>query len=146
MRYRRVLLLVGVFVPVIMGIAIYALWRPVLPIAFNKTAAQVEFLRQYFGQTYLPIWVVYSLPNGLWAFSYALAITYIWLPAERTFYRTLWLISPFLLGLGYETLQLKNIIQGTFCWIDISFALSGACVGYILIYLTLWKEDNYVKK
>ena len=54
----------------------------------------------------VPEWIVYSLPDGLWAFAYALLITVIW-SGSKTWLRYLWLASIPLLVLGYEILQYR---------------------------------------
>jgi len=76
----------------------------------------------------VPEWIVYSLPNGLWAFAYALLITIIW-SGSKTWLRYLWLASIPLLVLGYEILQYSNIIPGTFCIQDIALGIAGLTIG-----------------
>jgi len=91
----------------------------------------------------LPEWIVYSLPNGLWAFAYALLITIIW-KDSKSWLRYLWFISIPVLVIGYEVLQYASIIPGTFSTQDIVFGMGGLILGIILGIKTT-KPDNYEK-
>ena len=77
---------------------------------------------------FLPEWVLYSLPNGLWAFAYALIITSIWKNNTSTI-KTLWMASIPILVFGFEFLQWAGIIAGTFCFEDLTFGLAGILLG-----------------
>jgi hypothetical protein len=79
----------------------------------------------------LPEWIVYSLPNGFWAFAYALLITIIW-SGSKSRIRYLWMTSIPLLVLGYEILQYSNIITGTFCIQDVALGITGLTIGIII--------------
>lgn len=79
----------------------------------------------------VPQWVVYSLPDGLWAFAYALLITTIW-SGSKTWLSYLWLSSIPFLVLGYEILQLPGIVPGTFCIQDIALGIAGLTVGIMI--------------
>ncbi|KPL20420.1 MAG: hypothetical protein AMS23_10985 [Bacteroides sp. SM1_62] len=81
----------------------------------------------------LPEWFVYSLPNGLWAFAYALLITVIW-SGSRTWLRYFWMASIPVLVLGYEVLQYAMIIPGTFCIKDIALGIAGLSLGIFAGY------------
>jgi hypothetical protein len=48
---------------------------------------------------YIPSWVVYSLPNALWIFSYTTIIAYLWIREEKSLISGLWLLSPVFLGM-----------------------------------------------
>ena len=91
----------------------------------------------------LPEWFVYSLPNGLWAFAYALLITVIW-SGSRTWLRYFWMASIPVLVLGYEVLQYAMIIPGTFCIKDIALGIAGLSLGIFVGY-KLSESNNYEK-
>ena len=91
----------------------------------------------------VPEWFVYSLPNGLWAFAYALLITIIWEESE-SWLRYLWMASIPLLVLGYEGLQYAMIIPGTFSIQDIVFGIAGLALG-IIVGIKIIKPDNHEK-
>jgi hypothetical protein len=74
----------------------------------------------------LPKWVYFSLPDGLWVYSFTSALVLIW---EGEFsYLKYWLVIPFFLGVVVEILQGINIFIGTFDVLDLSFSL----IGFIL--------------
>ncbi len=123
--------------PVLIGASIYVLWRPDTIKVFNwldllGLSSSVELLRSYTKIIYphIPEWAVYSLPNGLWAFSYAFTITIIWW-GRWSIVSYLWLGSIPALGLGYELLQLMGVIRGVFCWQDSIMCIIGVCGGII---------------
>ena len=77
---------------------------------------------------YLPSWGVYSLPDGLWAFSYSLFMTGIWWNSGSRL-KYLWIATIPLLVLGSELLQLNSIIPGTFCVQDLILEILGITTG-----------------
>lgn len=90
-----------------------------------------------------PEWFVYSLPNGLWSFSYSLIITVIWCKNKSAF-KYFWMYSIPVLVLGFEILQLMGIIRGTFSAQDIFLGVTGMMMGFLLARLLI-KIDNYEK-
>jgi hypothetical protein len=120
------------------GGMIYLLFRP-NEVLFFRWMRTLEFncLISYFRQISLPIklhlpeWIVYSLPNGLWAFAYALLITRIWTGSKSGF-RYFWIASIPVLVLGFEILQFIGTIPGTFCFQDIALGIAGITIGSIL--------------
>ena len=92
---------------------------------------------------HLPEWIVFSLPNGLWAFSYSLLITCIW-SGSKSRLRYFWMASIPVLVLGYEVLQYAGIIHGTFCIQDIAFGVAGL-IGGILLGIKTTKSKNHEK-
>lgn len=79
---------------------------------------------------FIPDWIIFSLPNGLWAFAYSLLISGIW-SGSKSNLKYIWLISIPVLVLGFEFLQFSGIINGTFCIQDIAFGLAGIITGII---------------
>jgi len=95
----------------------------------------------YTQSLFLPEWLVFSLPNGLWAFAYALLITSIW-SGSRSWLKYFWMASIPTLVLGYEILQSTGIIPGTFCIQDITLGFTGLMLGIIVGYRSS-KSNNY---
>lgn len=91
-----------------------------------------------------PDWIIFSLPNMLWAFAYALLITNIW-TGSNSWLKYFWMASIPLLVLGFEILQYTGIIPGTFCIQDIVFGVSGLVLG-IFIGTLKTKHNNYHEK
>lgn len=79
---------------------------------------------------FIPDWIIFSLPNGLWAFAYSLIISGIW-SGSQSVLKYFWMVSIPVLVLGFEFLQLAGIITGTFCFQDIAFGLAGIFAGII---------------
>ena len=118
------------------GAFIYLLWRQDYIRVFTWLDLfgfniPVELIRSY-SYRFLPLipeWVVFSLPNGLWAFSYALIISHIWWGQNNSVSKYFWLISIFIVGLGYEALQYLGVIPGTFCYQDLLLCVIGVFGG-----------------
>lgn len=91
----------------------------------------------------LPNWVVFSLPNGLWAFAYSLIITTIWAESKSKI-RYFWLATIPVLVLGFEVLQLTETIRGTFCIQDMVSGIVGIIIG-IFVGNKITKIKNHEK-
>ena len=76
------------------------------------------------------MWVVYSLPQGLWAFSYTLIMVGIW-GGKRSSLAIFWLGTIPLLVFGFEVLQLAGEIRGTYCPEDMLFSAAGILLGVL---------------
>jgi len=79
----------------------------------------------------LPVWIIYSLPSGLWAFAYAVIITSIW-SRSRSWIRYVWMASIPILVLGFEILQYAGILPGTFCMQDLALGIIGLILGILI--------------
>jgi hypothetical protein len=78
--------------------------------------------------TALPEWMIFSLPNGLWAFSYSLVIVHIW-HKRPTITGILCLASVPVVPVAYECWQYLRILPGTGCLVDVFLGLLGAGLG-----------------
>jgi hypothetical protein len=103
---------------------------------FNFARSKCLFLRLV-----LPKWIVYSLPDGLWAFAYALLITGIW-KGSKSRLKYFWIASIPLLVIGFEILQYTEIIPGTFCMQDIALGMAGMTTGILTGIFTI-KPKNH---
>jgi hypothetical protein len=132
------------------GGIIYILFRTSEPVFFNWIRAAgfdnwLSFARNSSLSLtpFLPKWVVYSLPNGLWAFSYALLITVIW-RGSNSWLKYFWMASIPILVLGFEILQLAGFIPGTFCIQDIALGIAGLTIG-IIVGMKIIKSNYHEK-
>lgn len=91
----------------------------------------------------LPQWMIYSLPNGLWALAYAMIISYIWI-GHRSWLKWVWLSTIPMLVYGFEMLQYMKIVPGTFCREDLLSASIGIFLG-VLIGINIQKNRRYGK-
>lgn len=132
------------------GGIIYIFFRKSEPVFFNWIrAAGLDNLLNFARNgslsltRHLPEWVVYSLPNGLWAFSYALLITVIW-KGSNSWLKYFWIASIPILVLGFEILQLAGFIPGTFCIQDIALGIAGLTIG-IIVGMKIIKSNYHEK-
>ena len=72
----------------------------------------------------LPLWFLYSLPDGLWMFSYSCIVLVIW-RMEVTKYSLLCILSLLMFSIIFEILQYYQYVNGTFDIIDIIFFIFG---------------------
>jgi hypothetical protein len=136
MHFNRFYIYLSVLA-LLMGGLIYILFRASEPVFFDWIRAigldsWINFARSksLSSSLHLPAWIVFSLPNGLWAFAYAFLITGIWW-GIRSWLKYFWMASIPVLVLGYEILQYAGVIPGTFCMQDIALGIVGATVGII---------------
>jgi len=80
---------------------------------------------------YLPDWFLYSLPDGLWMFSYSCIVLVIW-KRKITKYSLLWLLSLPMISILFEVLQYYDYFNGTFDIIDIIFYIFGAVLPILI--------------
>ncbi len=134
----------------ILGATIYLFLRPTTPYFFRwidwiGLGNWLHNARNYSLNftAYFPNWILYSLPDGLWAFAYALLILQFWMD-KKTLLSYIWISSIPLLIFGFEIFQTLNIARGTFCWKDMGFQFIGILFAYILM-LTYQKNQNEKK-
>ena len=115
-----------VFIPILIGGCIYLFFRDTNLVIFDWIRQIGLFenitsirLRITYWNSFLPNWVVFSLPTGLWSYSFLNLVTYTW---EKEPIVGDWLCIFFIsINLIFESLQASSIVPGTFCLQDISF-------------------------
>lgn len=114
---------------------VYILWRPSEPIFFSWIGtfgldSWINHIRIYSVSVsqLLPEWFVYSLPNGLWAYAFALCIATTWRNSKSRI-KYYWMGAITLLVPGFEILQYFQVIPGTFCFQDLLFGSIGLITG-----------------
>lgn len=130
------------FMPVTIGIFIYLLFRTEQTLIFGWLSlvgfdAPFYQVRNHTMQIvpFMPEWLIYSFPHGLWTASYSFLISYLWINSKSPI-RLLWFATIPLLGFGYEIMQYLEVIPGTFCTIDLLFCFLGILLG-LLITMTI---------
>lgn len=132
---------------ILAGGFIYVLFRPVEPIFFNWLGAigfenwlgTIREKSLSINQS-MPAWMVYSLPNGLWAFAYTILILAIW-KGSHSPVKYVWFLSIPVLILGFELLQFTGDLPGTFCVYDLLWGATGITLGIFTVY----RNPNYIK-
>jgi hypothetical protein len=122
--------------PIALGASIYVLWRPTRLRIFawlaqaglgdavmgaRESAAEL-------GQR-LPDWVLYTLPDALWALALSAAMARIWRTQLRARGAWVWLAMGAVIGAGGEGLQWLGWLPGTADWADALASLVGAGLG-----------------
>lgn len=85
----------------------------------------------------LPPWMLYSLPDALWMYSFTSAILLSW---KRK--RSIYLLIPFILGAGSEIAQYFHLVRGTYDPND----LICYCTGFLLSIILITKPQSNVKE
>jgi hypothetical protein len=79
----------------------------------------------------IPGWVIYSLPNGLWAYSFMFFISFIW-GDVKSLGKIIFIVLVVILSVGSELGQLFGLIPGTFCLADMFFYTFGLFAGVFI--------------
>lgn len=115
------------FLPFFIGVIIYICFRPVNLVYFHWLESiglqkHLEEINNVFFQFryFIPKWVLYSLPDGLWCFSLNSLFFLIW---KNSYYLSFVLFISFILCIGTEMLQKFNIIVGYFDILDLFFII-----------------------
>ena len=89
-------------------------------------------LREAVHNIYLPAWVTYSLPDGLWVYALTAFMLIIW---QNTYNRfsIIWISMGFSLGIIPELLQLAGWFPGTFDINDLSLCALAIILAAILL-------------
>ena len=103
-------------------------WFSIIEIDNIIYLARTEF---YQIRNILPDWVYYSLPDGLWVYSFTSALIIYWHNDVNNV--KFWLIIPFVTGIITELLQGFNMFPGTFDFIDLTFCALGISLSKIFL-------------
>lgn len=151
-RVSSKFLILSCFLPLLFGGSIYLLFRIDKLVMFKwidffLLIDELQSLRQYMIQYKLliPNWFIYSLPNGLWMFSYISLILWMWgnkINKQNIF----WLLIMPLIAILSEIGQEFNYIQGVFDYIDILFYSLGLVLSLIFNYLFINLNFNKYEK
>lgn len=122
------LILFNVIVPLLLGGLIYIVFRSKSLILFTwfdeiSISGFTNLVRDFLYplKNSLPDWIIFSLPDGLWVYSFTSFLIIIWSDDfESVKY---WMVIPLLTFFLIELLQLFNILKGTFDIVDNSICL-----------------------
>lgn len=121
---------------ILFGGLIYMCYRPMSLAMFNvfgltESTGWLSFLRGHAPNA--TGWIIYALPDGLWACSYVILIGCLW-NFEFPKYLPVALIIPFI-GMASEALQGIGVMPGVFDWIDMLMYFAGGCLGVIYLLI-----------
>jgi hypothetical protein len=131
-------LYIGHFATLLSGSLLYVLFRTSNLKMFNwfeklNILDSIQYLRTYTANNanVLPDFILYSLPDGLWLFSYVSLMLYLWkneLNRQNLFWIFVMPVFSFLSELG----QLTQLVPGTFDITDLIMYLSAAFLPFII--------------
>jgi glycopeptide antibiotics resistance protein len=132
-----------------LGVFIYLCFRPNTLNVFywiNSVglAGVLTFVRSnlFVYQNLLPNWIVNSLPDGLWAYSFIYTINLVWKEKQGGYW--LWiLISSIIIYLS-EVLQYYKVVHGTFDVQDLIFLSLGIALSTIIISFKTKKYETTI--
>ena len=120
--------------PLLIGFIIYVLFRDknIQLFIFFERIGGFYFINNIREHTlpfseYIPKLILYNLPDAIWVYSFSIIMGIIW---YRTRYFIFWLSIGFVLGFSSELCQLFNIIEGTFCTVNLLFNIFAFVFAY----------------
>ena len=120
------------FLSLLIGVLIYLAFRStdIILFKFLNYFGLKNLIHDFRHFTYdfkfiLPNWFLYSLPDGLWLFSYQCIVLTIWKFSLNN-NSLIWLFILPVLFILVEFLQLYDVLKGTFDWFDILFFIFGS--------------------
>lgn len=135
---------VFVIMPILIGGAIYTLWRSrtLLVFALYRWVGlepAIMALRKDVGpfRHLVPGVLLFSLPDALWVYAFTALLGYIWSKQPTCWERKLWTLLPVSLGLGGEFGQGLHLIPGTFDWCDVAAYLAAWFAAFISVSVFL---------
>jgi hypothetical protein len=138
MKKKHLLFFAGhVILPLLVGGLVYMRWRgPDLLMFHWFRMLGVEPLVLRFNvasagaQPGLPLWLIYSLPDGLWVYALTAFFVHIWSGVKSSPVKIFFLSLSLVLGAGSELGQLVRLVPGTFDWIDFFFYIIAAVLAF----------------
>ena len=130
-------ILFHVLIPMIIGGFIYIIFREKNLLMFNwfnfvGCENLVDFLRYNFSKYYIPNWLLFNYPDGIWIYSFVSFMLIIW-NGVKSNTKFVWLAIAPILGISAEIGQYINIIPGTYDKFDLMFCLLGSLLPFIFI-------------
>ena len=130
-------LIFGHIIPLLFGGLIYVFFRTssLLMFSWYKNIGLGEVLSRLRKSTipiagFIPDWILYSLPDGLWIFSYVCLILFIW-KNSVSLRNIFWILIIPGLAISSELCQRFTFITGTFDWTDLLLYIFGMTLPFI---------------
>lgn len=129
-------MLLHVLLPLFLGTMIYLLFRTTSLLVFDWLGfvgllGPLMDFREFMApvQSSLPEWFLFSLPDGLWVYSWVASMVLVW-GRISGFQSGFWILIGPVLGCGSELAQYGMLLPGTFEISDLEFYLLGAFLAY----------------
>jgi hypothetical protein len=88
----------------------------------------------------IPSWTYFSLPDGLWVYSFSSALIILW--GNQYKKGKYWLLIPLLFGAIIELAQGIKLFPGTFDIIDFVFCLLASYLSIIIVKAKIQKKNE----
>ena len=92
---------------------------------------ELQVLRNFTQDIYLPGWIIYSVPDGLWMFAFVLSVFSVW-NFELNSTSGKWIYAAILMGLGFEFMQAFVNGIGVFDWNDLFIMLISTAIALLM--------------
>ena len=139
-RVRIKAFIFDVFMPLLIGGLLYIAFRSHLrmfrwfdQLGLSELVSDIRELTSPIAH-YVPDWIIYSLPDALWIYSFTSVHQILWKDSKIAM-RVLFLMS-ILLGCGAEVMQSLGLISGTFDWMDFILCL-------LAVIFSIIKQNKY---
>ena len=127
-----------VILPLLLGGLIYIAFRSKSLVLFRwfeelKISELTDLIRFYLFpfKNHMPNWVIYSLPDGLWTYSFVSSFIFIWNKDSNKW--EYWLLIPILISISYELLQYFIIFHDTFDILDFFICLVASVLSILIL-------------
>ena len=141
--------LIGSMIALLIGTSIYILFRSRRLVIFqwmHSLGIRDDFIsdiRKPFENIFLelPAWSIYSLPDGLWVFSFVSCALYIW-QNSITLKSGIWIFSIPSMAIFTEIGQYLTFIPGTYDSMDVIFYVIGTVVPFLLSKICISEKNK----
>ena len=144
---KKNLIFTHCFIPLFLGGILYISFRSRTLKMFNwfeyiGIENKILSIRELFFplKIYLPQWVYYSLPDGLWVYSFTSAILIVWNNQFKI--AKYWLVIPVFTGAIIEIAQGLKLFRGTFDILDLTFTIVALLLSIIIINHKFKQNDK----
>jgi hypothetical protein len=142
----------NVILPVFTGGGIYSLWRSKSLLVFSwyrwvGLYGPMLSLRAYLAgvKHLIPGPILYSLPDGLWVYSFTALMGYIWYQQPQRYARLFWTLLPVSMAVGAEIGQRLRLVPGTFDWADMSSYLVAWALATVSVQIFIGGKMRQLK-
>jgi hypothetical protein len=145
---KKLLVIIHCIIPIFLGGILYILFRSselkmfkwFAFIGFDDEILSMRMNTLKF-KNYIPDWLLYSLPDGIWVYSFTSVLLIFWDNDYKNL--KIWILIPFITGIIIEILQGLKLFRGTFDVLDLSFSI----IAFVLSVVTInYKFKQYDKQ
>lgn len=112
---------------------------------YEHAGPWVEELRNWGDTIDLPVWVRYSLPDGMWLFSYLLLVDAIWNKFDKSSF--IWYVLMPGVAFGSELLQLYSPSDVNRWYTGTYDVMDFVCYGFaVLLIIIIYISKNFIRK